>query len=551
MGIAATIIRSFHGGVHPPENKDIAGQCAIEPMPLPEKLYVPLHQHIGAPCDPSVKPGTPVKKGTQIGKPGGFVSAPVHAPTSGIITDIVEHPVGHPSGLTMLCAVLEPDGKDEWDPSLSGIENPFEADPAAIRDKIRAAGIVGLGGATFPSFIKLSPPKDKPVELLLINGVECEPYLTCDARLMEERAAEIVDGCEIMRHALQTKMCIIGIENNKPAAIQAMQKAITGKSDMRVDVLPVMYPQGGEKQLIEVVTGKQVPSGGLPIAVGVIVHNVGTAYAIRDAVRFGRPLVSRLVTMTGKGISRPANLEVAIGVPVQALIDHCGGLKPGVKKIINGGPMMGVALKYLETPVVKGTSGIIAMLEEETFDRPEHPCIRCGHCLQACPISLMPTEMAWLARHDQFEKLAEYHLFDCIECGSCSYVCPSNIPLVHYFRYGKMAIQFNDREKKRGELAKKRTQAKEERTAREQAERERKKAEMKAQMAAKRKAAAAAKTSDDAAEKIPSAPKSAQAGAEGAAGDDRAAKAKRAAAAARAAKAKRAAAAARTAKATE
>ncbi|MBF0624497.1 MAG: electron transport complex subunit RsxC [Magnetococcales bacterium] len=523
MGIVANVLRKFHGGVHPPEHKNLSEHCAIEALPMPKRLYVPLHQSLGRPCEPCVKPGDKVLKGQTIGTPQGFVSAPVHAPTSGTIADIGEHPVGHPSGLTMLCAELVPDGEDQWVAGLEGLPNPLEADPKAIRSKILAAGIVGMGGATFPSHVKMSPPKGKTVELLIINGVECEPYLTCDARLMEERPREVLEGIQIMLRALETRDCVIGIENNKPGAIKAMQEAVAGQSSVQVKVLPVMYPQGSEKQLIEVITGRQVPSGGLPVDVGVVVHNVATALAIRDAVRFGKPLISRVVTVSGQGIARPANLEVLIGTPLTDLIGHCQGLKPGVKKILSGGPMMGVALKTTDIPVVKGTSGVLALLDGEIATEPERPCIRCGTCLTVCPIGLMPTQMAWLSRNEQWDAIKDYNLFDCIECGSCSYACPSHLPLVHYFRFAKMAIGAKDREKQKGDRSKARTKAKEARVEREKAEKERKKAEMKAQMAAKKGPAAtttpkpAAKTEGD--------------------GDDKAARAAKASAAAKAAKA--------------
>ncbi|OSM01876.1 electron transport complex subunit RsxC [Magnetofaba australis] len=529
MGIAAKVLRAFHGGVHPEEHKDLSQFCSIESAGIPDKLYVPLHQHIGAPCDPAVDPGETVKKGQRIGNPVGFISAAVHAPTSGVIEEIVDHPVGHPSGLTMLCAVLKPDGKDEWIDGLKGIADPFTAEPSAIRDAVREAGIVGLGGATFPSFVKLSPPGGKVAQILILNGVECEPYLTCDARLMEEQSKQIVDGAAIMLHALQTKECVIGIEDNKPAAIAAMQRACADHPQITVQALPVMYPQGSEKQLIEVITGKQVPSGGLPIDAGVICHNVATALAISEAVREGKPLISRVVTMTGLGITRPANFDTLMGTPVRHLIDLCGGMKGNTTRMVMGGPMMGVALRdmtALDVPVVKGTSGILCLTAKEATEKPEQPCIRCGHCLEVCPISLMPSEMAWLAKSDEFDKLQEYDIFDCIECGSCSYTCPANIPLVHYFRYGKLSIQAKERNARKTELAKARTQAKEERMAKEKAEREAKKKALKAKTAANKPAAAAEAKAD------------ASAG-----GDDKAAKAAKAAAAAKAAREAKAAAA--------
>ncbi|MBF0584774.1 MAG: electron transport complex subunit RsxC [Magnetococcales bacterium] len=483
------MLRSFHGGVHPPGHKGLSEHCAIEALPMPKRLYVPLHQHIGQPCEPCVVVGQKVLKGEEIGRAEGFVSAPVHAPTSGTVVAIKEHTAGHPSGLTLLCVVIDPDGKDQWSPALQGIENPLSASPVAIRDKIRAAGVVGLGGATFPSFIKMSPPQGKPVGLLLINGVECEPYLTCDARLMEERAREIVAGIEIMLYALQAKQCIIGIEDNKPGAIRTMTQAVGPFPSMRVQSLPVMYPQGGEKQLIEAVTGLQVPSGGLPIDLGIIVHNVATALAIRDAVLQGRPLISRVVTVTGKGAVKPANLECLIGTPIRDLVEYSGGMHPGVRKLVLGGPMMGVTMQDMDVPVVKGTSGVLALLQDEIVDQPEQACIRCGHCVQACPIRLVPCEMAWQAKNSQMDAMAELHLFDCIECGSCAYVCPAHIPLVHYFRFAKLTIQADRRAQQRLELDKARTKAKELRVQQEKEAKERQKEAMKAAMAAKKKAA--------------------------------------------------------------
>lgn len=504
MSIVAAVLKRWHGGVHPNEFKVLSEYCAIEPLPMPKRLYVPIHQHIGQPADPCVQAGDRVKKGEMIAQATGFVSAPVHAPTSGLVIGIEETTVGHPSGLTLPCVVIEPDGADQWSDTLAPIANPLATEPEQLRARIRECGIVGLGGATFPTFIKLSPVAGKKAELLLINGAECEPYLTCDARLMQERPGEMVEGIEIMMYLLGVTDCVIAIEDNKPDAIRVLSKVAATRKNIQVRALPVRYPQGAEKQLIEAVTHRQVPSGGLPIDVGVIVHNVGTAVAINAAVRRGQPLVSRIVTVSGKGILRPANLEVLIGTPVQALIKHCGGLKPGVKQVVMGGPMMGVALYNLATPVVKGTSGILAMTADETVDRPEQPCIRCGRCVEVCPLNLLPTELAFLARHDELDRLQDLHLFDCCECGSCAYVCPANVPLVQYFRYGKLTIQAKTQDKKRLDLDKARTAAKNQRVAREEAAKELKKAAMKAQMAARKPppapvaASETAPTADDA-----------------------------------------------------
>ncbi|MBF0152978.1 MAG: electron transport complex subunit RsxC [Magnetococcales bacterium] len=487
MGIVASVFKKFHGGVHPVEHKNLSEHCAIESMPVPKLLVVPLHQHLGAPSELVVKVGDKVLKGDLLGSASGFISAAIHAPTSGTITAIQEHVVGHPSGLTMPCVIMEPDGEDRWNPQLKGVANPLSLEPSVVRDQVKAAGIVGLGGATFPSFVKLTPPRDKAVELLLINAVECEPYLTCDARLMEERPQEVVDGIRIMLHALQTRQCIIGIENNKPRAIAAMERAVSGEAGVRVVSLPVMYPQGSEKQLIEVITGRQVPSRGLPVDIGVIVHNVATAVAVRDAVQLGHPLVSRVVTVTGHGITRSANIEVLIGTTVDDVIAHCGGLKPGTSKVVMGGPMMGLALHQTNVPVVKGTSGLLALTSDDSLEKQEQPCIRCGNCTNVCPMRLVPCTMAWFAKTDQIDKLVGVDLLECVECGTCSYVCPSNVPLVHYFRYGKLAVQAKDRERNKAELTRQRARSRDERLAREKEAKERKKEEMQAKMAAKRK----------------------------------------------------------------
>ncbi|ABK43209.1 electron transport complex, RnfABCDGE type, C subunit [Magnetococcus marinus MC-1] len=500
MGILQQVLRAFHGGVHPDENKDLTAACRIESMPIPARLYVPLHQHIGRPCDPAVGIGDKVLKGQLIGKPDGFISAPVHAPTSGTIVDFVEHAVGHPSGLPMLCAVLDPDGEDRLIDGIQGCTDPFSLEPAQIRDAVRHAGIVGLGGATFPSHVKLSPPGEKKVELLVLNGVECEPYLTCDARLMEERSGLIVTGVRIMLHALHCKEAVIGIEDNKPGAIAAMKRAVEGEKNISVRVLPVMYPQGSEKQLIEVLTGRQVPSGGLPIDVGVVCHNIATAIAIKEAIVDGMPLLKRVVTVTGRAINRPANVECLLGTTVGDLLKQCGGSRSSMAKLVMGGPMMGVALQSLAAPVVKGTSGLLVLEKQETTDNPEGPCIRCAKCVNVCPMSLMPNEMAWLAKNDQFDALADHDLFDCIECGTCSYVCPSSIPLVHYFRYGKFAIQGKKRAKHRSDVIKVRTEMKERRVAAEKAAREAKKAALKANRGAAKEPAAAVAATDEGAE---------------------------------------------------
>ncbi|MEO5345812.1 MAG: electron transport complex subunit RsxC [Magnetococcus sp. YQC-9] len=491
MGIIQLTLKKFHGGVHPSENKHLAKHCAIEEIPMPKRLFIPLHQHSGTACEPCVAQGDRVYKGQLIGRSVANVSAPVHAPTSGTIEAITEHVVCHYSCLPDLSVTLVPDGLDEWDPSLKGLDNPFEADSKSIRDKVRDAGVVGLGGAVYPTHIKLTPPRGKPVEVMLINGVECEPYITNDSRMMEERSIEIVEGAQLMMRAIQASSCLICIEANKPGAIKAMEKAIQGLPNFRVQVLPVMYPQGAKNQLIEAITHRQVPSGGRSTDTGATVQNVGTSIAVRDAVLFGRPLIRRIVTMSGRGIKRPANLNVPIGTTVQDLIDHCGGLKPGVKQMVMNGPMMGTALHDLESPVVKSTAAVLALTAEEIVDKPEQPCIHCGNCLQVCPVELTPCEIIWRAKNDLIDELPEVFVKDCIECGSCAYVCPSNIPLVHYIRYGKMAVSNKRREEEKVMLTRQRSQAKLARIEAEKAEKERKKEEMRLAAEARKKAAAA------------------------------------------------------------
>ncbi len=460
---------SFPGGIHPPMHKEESTRSPIVKLPLPERLILPLHQHIGAPSTPDINIGDQVLKGQRIAHADGYVSVALHAPTSGTITDIGEYPVPHPSGLSDLCIILSPDGKDKWI-SRETKDDYLFMDASHLRNRVRDAGIVGLGGAGFPSFIKLNPGSRKVIETLLINGIECEPYISCDDMLMRERTSNIVSGVKIIAHAVQARQSIIAIEDNKPEAYQAMLEATAEEPDLSVVQCPTIYPQGSEKQLIYVVTGKEVPSDGLPLSVGVVVHNVGTAAAIYSAIAKAEPLISRIVTVTGDAIRNPQNLEVLIGTPIRSLLDFCDA-QTHIDQLIMGGPMMGFTIHTPLASVLKTTNCILATTYNSLPEKNmEMPCIRCGACAEACPIKLLPQQLYWYAKAKDFAKTQDYNLFDCIECGCCAYVCPSNIPLVHYYRYAKTEIWSKEREQQKADIARQRHDFRAERLAKEKAE---------------------------------------------------------------------------------
>jgi electron transport complex protein RnfC len=426
----------FQGGVHPQDKKDLSRDKSIEVAGLPPRLVVPLLQHIGAPCEPLVSSGEFVKKGQKIGEARGFVSAPVHAPTSGKVTKIDNFP--HPLGRSLPAIEIEPDGSDEWAGDIQGSEDFLSLSPDDLKAVIREKGIVGMGGAAFPTHVKLSPPQGKTIDALIINGSECEPYLTADFRLMVEESDKVIQGMRIMMTILGVKTLFIAIEANKPEAIHAMREALGNESLAKVVVLEVKYPQGAEKQLIKTLVNREVPSsGGLPMDVGILVQNVGTAASIFDAVRFGIPLVERVVTVTGEGIREPKNLRVRIGTPISYLIEACGGFMEAPGKLILGGPMMGVSQYTTDIPVVKGTSGVLVFPATHVHVEGPQSCIRCGTCVRVCPMNLVPSGLALLAKRGLLDEAERHYVLDCIECGSCAFACPAKIPLVHWLRYAK------------------------------------------------------------------------------------------------------------------
>ncbi|KPJ49385.1 electron transporter RnfC [candidate division TA06 bacterium DG_26] len=429
-------LKSFRGGIHPETFKQLTRDKPIREIPPPTSVIIPLSQHTGAPSEPVVDAGTHVKVGQKIAEAKGLVSVPQHASISGTVKELRDYP--HPVlGKRMPSFVIEADGSDEWIP----LERKDASDMSGkeIIAAIKDAGIVGLGGAAFPTHVKLSPPPNKPIDTLIVNGAECEPYITCDHRLMLERTEEILDGLGLLRKLLQPERIIVGIEANKRDAIEKFVRARNG-SHVEVVALKVKYPQGDEKQMIETLLGRQVPSGGLPMDVGVLVQNVGTVFSVWEAVIQKKPLVERVLTVTGSAVKDPSNLKVRIGTLVRDVIAQCGGYDDSIGRLIMGGPLMGISQYTDEIPVLKGTSAILVQTQEEVFTQPSESCIRCARCVDVCPVSLLPAELAKLADRGKFEECEQLGALDCRECGCCSYVCPAKINIVHLIKYAKMEI---------------------------------------------------------------------------------------------------------------
>ena len=490
-------IWDFHGGIHPKENKEQSNQSSISDAGIPPHLILPLQQHIGHRAEPAVSVGDKVLKGQLIAEAVGPISVAIHAPTSGTITAIEDHAVPHASGMTDLCVLIDTDGEDQWC-ERTFCEDYSTLTPDELLNRVRNAGIAGMGGAGFPTAIKLHPPREDKVNTLILNGAECEPYITSDDRLMRERAEEIILGLEIMAYILQPGECLIGVEDNKPEAIVALREAAKD-TQIKVVEIPTKYPSGGEKQLIKILTGNEVPHGRIPADIGVMCQNVATAAAVYRAIRFGEPLISRVTTMTGDCIANKGNLEVLIGTPIDWLLEKSGYLSQKGSRLVMGGPMMGFTLHDTKLPVVKTTNCLLAATNKELAPpQPAQACIRCGMCSEVCPAELLPQQLYWFAKGQEFDKAEHHNLFDCIECGACSYVCPSTIPLVQYYRYAKGELKQIKADQEKSNQARERFEFRQERIEREKAEKE-----------AKRKARAEAAAKAQAAKKVAEAAKDA------------------------------------------
>jgi electron transport complex protein RnfC len=429
----------FRHGIHPPESKELTSHLPIHRMPYPDEVVLPVRQHAGKPAKPIVRKGDHVLRGDVVATADGFISAPVHASASGTVTALEMCP--HPDGSTDLAIRIAVDRYSAQLPRPRMVPKWEGLSPDAVVRAVQDGGVVGLGGAAFPTHVKLRPPKDTRIDTLIVNGAECEPYLTTDHRIMVEYPERVQFGVRIMLHTLGARRAIIGIERNKPDAIEALRRTLPKDLDVTVLPLTVKYPQGAEKMLINSVLGLEVPSGKLPSFSGVVVQNVGSVASIAEIFETGLPLLERIVTVTGHGLRRPANLIVPVGTKLRDLIEACGGMTDDAGEVMVGGPMMGIAQSNLDAPVIKGTTGVVVLTRDEVRSARTYPCIHCGRCLDACPVFLNPSMLGELARVSRYDDMEAMHLMDCMLCGSCAYVCPSNIPLAQLFQQSKAAIR--------------------------------------------------------------------------------------------------------------
>ncbi|MCJ7974373.1 electron transport complex subunit RsxC [Aeromonas veronii] len=477
--IKAGTLWDFHGGIHPADNKLQSSQSPVVDAGLPPRLIIPLRQHAGPAGDLLVQVGDKVKKGQPLTRYAKGRVVPVHASTSGTITEIGNHTVAHPSGLGDLCVILTPDGEDEWG-ERNGKADYWNLERGELLERIQQAGVAGLGGAVFPTHSKLDG-RGQLTEILIVNGLECEPYITTDDRLMQQYADEIMDGIRVLKHLLKPKLTLIGVEDNKPEAIEQLTRHATDE-DVLVKTVPTKYPSGGAKQTIELLTGRQVPKGGRAVDIGIMVLNVATVFAIKRAIIDGEPLIERIVTLTGDSFKQPGNAWVRLGTPVRWLLQRFELQPEAEQRVIMGGPMMGFTLPHAMVPVVKATNCLLAPTQAELpAPGPEQPCIRCSACADACPATLLPQELYWYSRAKEYDKAEKLNLMDCIECGACAWVCPSEIPLVQYYKIAKDDIREARAEAEKAERAKQRFEAKQARFEREKAAREARHAEAAAQ----------------------------------------------------------------------